>query len=417
MVLIDSFFEALGINKENKTEISIFSKKSGVSVKKLNFYNDENILPTGIELEKIQLASSLSKIELMLKMGVVDHSVLELLSQYSDEIIKILPDQSVQKGTNTAEILTPVFRTKLGKLYEGDCLDLLSQIPSNSVDMVFADPPFNLNKLYPSEINDNLRTEFYIKWCQAWIDECIRILKFNGSFFMWNLPKWSSLLSNLINRKLSFRHWIAVDLKYSLPIKGRLYPAHYSLLYYVKGDKASVFHPDRLAMQTCPKCFGDLKDYGGYKAKMNPDGVNLSDIWLDIPPVRHQKYKRRQGANELSLKLLDRIIELSTNEGDVVFDPFGGSGTTYMAAELKNRKWIGCEIGPTADIINRFDSIVEEKEHLEKYRENLNALFPPKILKKREEIGLWTCDSVRNGVHQKKTKPVLIKTYGKQAVG
>ena len=71
------------------------------------------------------------------------------------------------------------------------------------------------------------------------------------------------------------------------------------LLYYVKGPQARVFHPDRLPMQVCPHCAGDLRDYGGYKDKMNPRGVNLSDVWWDISPVRHAKYKRRNGANEL----------------------------------------------------------------------------------------------------------------------
>jgi site-specific DNA-methyltransferase (adenine-specific) len=73
---------------------------------------------------------------------------------------------------------------------------------------------------------------------------------------------------------------------------------------------------------------------------MSPKGVNLTDVWWDISPVRHAKYKRRNGANELSLKIMDRVIEMSTDEGDLVLDPFGGAGTTYMAAELKGRRWV-----------------------------------------------------------------------------
>ena len=69
--------------------------------------------------------------------------------------------------------------------------------------------------------------------------------------------------------------------------------------------------------------------------KMNPDGINITDVWLDIPPVRHKKYKKRNGSNELSIKLMDRIIEMASDEGDIVFDPFGGSGTIYAIAERK----------------------------------------------------------------------------------
>ena len=82
-----------------------------------------------------------------------------------------------------------------------------------------------------------------------------------------------------------------IDIKYSLPIQKRLYPSHYALLYFIKGDKPAIFHPDRQPVSCCRHCGGELRDYGGYKDKMNPKGVNLSDVWTDIPPVRHAKYK------------------------------------------------------------------------------------------------------------------------------
>ncbi|AGF80114.1 DNA modification methylase (plasmid) [Desulfocapsa sulfexigens DSM 10523] len=390
----NAFFEALGVDATNSKEVTRLAVISGISVKKLRYYNEHHLMPSGTELEKIIETTNVTKLKLMLKLGCVDHNVAGMLSEHADEIITLFEKE--KKQTKAKKRLQPVFETNLGKLYHGNCIEVLMQMPSNSVDMVFADPPFNLNKLYPSNINDDLKAEQYLDWCEDWIDECVRVLKFGGAFLLWNLPKWNSALSNFLNDRLTFRHWIATDIKYRLPIKGRLYPAHYSLLYYINGDKPKTFHPDRLPMQVCPKCSGDLKDYGGYKAKMNPAGVNMSDIWIDIPPVRHNKYKRREGANELSLKLLDRIVEMSTDEGDIVFDPFGGSGTTYMASELKKRKWIGCEIGPVDDIVNRFDHINEEREILNNYRDNLNSLFPKQILKKREKEGLWTCESVRS---------------------
>ncbi len=128
---------------------------------------------------------------------------------------------------------------------------------------------------------------------------------------------------------------------------------------------------------------------------MNPNGVNMSDVWLDIPPVRHAKYKRRNGANELSIKLLDRIIELASEEGDLVFDPFGGSGTTYAVAEIKGRNWIGVELGPVDEIINRLERIHEEAKFVEGIRKDYNCLFTEKNLKLRRMKGLWTPESVR----------------------
>ena len=115
----------------------------------------------------------------------------------------------------------------------------------------------------------------YVEWCKLWIDDCIRVLKPGGSFFLYNIPKWNILLgAYLMERGLTFRHWIAVSIKFGLPIGGRLYPAHYSLLYYGKG-KPKTFRSTRTPIQTCRHCGGEVKDYGGHRGAMNPKGVNL----------------------------------------------------------------------------------------------------------------------------------------------
>jgi site-specific DNA-methyltransferase (adenine-specific) len=155
-------------------------------------------------------------------------------------------------------------------------------------------------------------------------------------------------------------------------------------------------------MEVCSVCKADLRDYGGYKDKMNPKGVNLTDIWMDMAPVRHSKYKKRKGSNELSVKLMDRIIEMASDEGDVVFDPFGGSGTTYIVAEIKNRRWIGIELGPTENIVDRFSGIDEEAALINKIRQNYNSLFTEDTLKMRIRNGQWTCESVLNGGRKRK---------------
>lgn len=246
----------------------------------------------------------------------------------------------------------PVFSTELGVLYQADCLPVLRGMGSESVDLIFADPPFNLGKDYGKGINDSLADEEYLDWCGLWIVECIRVLKPGGAFFLWNLPRWNVELGHHLSQEgLLFRHWIAVDIKYSLPIPGRLYPSHYSLLYYTKG-KPKFFNRPRVPIPVCRHCGGDIKDYGGHRNKLNPDGLNLTDVWSDIPPVRHRTTKRR-GANELSIKLLRRVLEISTQPGDLVLDPFGGGGTTYAAAEEMHRHWIGVEIGDCEPIIRR----------------------------------------------------------------
>ncbi|KAF7767191.1 hypothetical protein PUND_a3120 [Pseudoalteromonas undina] len=390
----NQFFKAINVEPSSSAEIKSAARATSISVAQLKYYNEKNIIPSGKDLESIGENLGITELELMINMGRINHAVLDAMQSNSNKIIEILQNDYNEVKNNLAIGTSKlVFETRLGKLFEGDCLKVMSQIESDSVDLVFADPPFNLSKLYPSKMDDNIKVENYLSWSEKWIAECIRILKPGGAFFTWNLPLWNSKLTGYLHTRLSFRHWIATDIKYSLPIKNKLYPSHYSLLYFIKGEKPNTFNSDRMPMQTCPKCYGEVKDYGGYKHKMNPKGVSLTDVWQDISPVRHAKYKKREGSNELSIKLLDRVIEMSTNEGDIVFDPFGGSGTTYAVAELKNRKWIGAELGPCDIIIDRLQQLDEEKEYFESIRSNINCLFPQKIKMEREKRGIWTYES------------------------
>lgn len=249
--------------------------------------------------------------------------------------------------------LKPIFSTELGALFDGDCLTVLPTIADETIDTIFADPPFNIGKEYGSKVNDSRKEEEYLEWCRHWIDEGIRVLKPGGAFFLYNIPKWNIHLGHYMMERLHFRDWITVDIKFGLPLQGRLYPSHYSLLYYSKG-RHKTFHNIRTPIQTCRHCGGEVKDYGGHRNKMNAKGVNLTDVWTDIPPVRHWKFKtRKRKANALSTKLLQRVIHMSTDEGDVVLDPFGGSGTTYAVAERMGRKWIGMDIESCDVIIER----------------------------------------------------------------
>jgi site-specific DNA-methyltransferase (adenine-specific) len=126
-------------------------------------------------------------------------------------------------------------------------------------------------------------------------------------------------------------------------------------LYLTKGRPA-VFRRIRTPFETCRHCGGEIRDYGGHRHAMNPEGVTLKDVWTDIPPVRHWKFKSRERrANALSTKLLDRVVEMSTLPGDLVLDPFGGSGTTYAVCEARARRWIGIELDFCDAIVARLE--------------------------------------------------------------
>ncbi len=249
------------------------------------------------------------------------------------------------------------YATSLGALFAKDCLSALPKIKDGVVDTVFADPPFNIGKKYRENTNDRLSDEEYLSWCKQWVGECVRVLKDGGSLFIYNLPKWNISIGSYLNDLgMEFRHWISIEISACLPIPGRLHPSHYSLLYYSKG-KPKTFRRIRTPIQTCRHCGGEVKDYGGHRDAMNPNGVTLKDVWTDVPPVRHWKFKSKERtANALSTKILDRVVEMSTNPGDMVLDPFGGSGTTFVVCEAKRRHWLGMEIDYAPEIIERLET-------------------------------------------------------------
>ncbi len=248
----------------------------------------------------------------------------------------------------------PVLSTKYGLLYETDCMNLFAALKDEVVDCVFADPPFNLGKDYGNgNFKDSLEAKDYLKWCYSWLDESIRILKPGAALFVYILPQWGyRFASYLEDRKMLFRHWIALSMKGTFPRGHKLYPAHYGLLYFTKGTP-KTFNRVRLPIPKCRHCGKDIKDYGGHRKYLNPLGLNLTDFWDDTAPARHSKFKARWHINELKPMIPGRCIEISTNVRDIVLDPFGGGGSTYEAAQDRQRYWLGSEIMDCSHIIRR----------------------------------------------------------------
>jgi len=250
----------------------------------------------------------------------------------------------------------PRLTTSYGALFNMDCLKFLPLVREESVDLVFADPPFNLGKEYSNGFtskDDTKASRVYLDWCQRWLNECVRVVAPGGSLFLYGMPRWSYRFAVwLEDAGMQFRHWIALTMKGTFPRGRRLYPAHYSLLYFTKGDPR-VFNRVRVPIETCRHCDGEIKDYGGHRNKMNPAGVNLTDFWTDTSPNRHRGWKTRPGVNELKPMIPARAVEISTDPEGLVLDPFGGGGSTYQEAQRLGRYWIGCEMGDCACIETR----------------------------------------------------------------
>jgi len=269
----------------------------------------------------------------------------------------------------------PKLVTLHGVLYNGDCLDLMRSLLAESIDCIFADPPFNLGKEYNNGQSDLLAENRYLDWCRLWITESVRLLKPGGAIFIYNLPRWAyQLAAYLEQQEMQFRHWIAVSMKGTFPRGKKLYPAHYALLYFTKG-MPKTFNRVRLPIPTCRHCGRDIKDYGGHRKYLNPAGLNLTDFWDDTSPARHQKNKSRWHINELKPTIPERCMLVATNPGDVVLDPFGGGGSTYVTAERLHRFWIGTEIGPCEPIVERFTREFPNLDIFKSHPEKLRPWF------------------------------------------
>lgn len=125
------------------------------------------------------------------------------------------------------------------QILEGDCLELFEQMPEDSVDMTFADPPFNLKKKYTS-YKDSLELREYIKWCEKWISEMVRVTKPTGSIFLHNIPKWLTYYASHLNKIADFKHWISWEAP-TAPMGKSLQPNHYGIYFILKNKEILKF--------------------------------------------------------------------------------------------------------------------------------------------------------------------------------
>ena len=239
----------------------------------------------------------------------------------------------------TTEYAGDAMQIDANRVILGDCIEVMRQLPTGSVDLAFADPPYNLDKSYSSY--DDLRHDNeYISWCEQWLFEYQRILKPTGSLFVVNLPKWAVYHKIYLDKYLHFQNWIVWD-ALSEP-RGRLMPAHYAILYYTKHQSQYIFNEEHAVQMSPDFCMRSSCIRTRKKQDIN-DQVALSDIWWDIPRIKHKKFRDIHPC-QLPEKLMEKIIALCTKPGDIAFDAFCGTGTTACVAKNMGRRYLTIDI-------------------------------------------------------------------------
>ncbi len=238
--------------------------------------------------------------------------------------------------------IKPVFSLPQGDIVCGDALEFLESLKEESADIIFLDPPFNLGKRYGKNgaKADLIADDEYLRYLSRVLERSAAVLKKGGALYLYHIPRWAFRLANVLEQNLTFRHWIAISMKNGFVRGKNLYPAHYSLLYFTKGEPKNFQRP-KLPVPRCRHCKEYVKDYGGYKDFVKK-GINLSDFWEDLSPVRHKKFKHR-GPNELPIDIPKRVVTVSGRQRGVLVDPFAGSGSSLVAAVERGMLFVACD--------------------------------------------------------------------------
>ena len=255
----------------------------------------------------------------------------------------------------------------------GDCLDILKQIDSNSVDMIYLDPPFYSQKI--QSLKDTKGNEYffgdvwnsreeYLDYMKVRVYELKRVLKDTGSIFLHCDEKASHYLRIILDDifgEENFRSEIIWTYKRWSNSKKGLLPGHQTIFFYSKTNNYKFniiyteYSPTTNIDQILQERVRDNRGKAIYKHDDNGEiilskekkGVPMSDVW-EIPFLNPKAKERVGYPTQKPIELLERIVRISTDVGDTVLDPFCGSGTTMVAAELVNRKGIGIDISRDA---------------------------------------------------------------------
>lgn len=231
-------------------------------------------------------------------------------------------------------------------IYLIDVINGLKRLPDNSIDLIFADPPYNIGKKFGEgkENGDKMAKDEYIAWCKSWIDECLRVLKPTGTFYFMSstqmipyLDCYASEKSNVISRIIWYYDSSGVQAKKYF---GSLYEP---IIMVVKDKNQYKFNANEVMVEAKTGAKRKLINYRRTPPQpYNPLKV-MGNVW-EISRVRFRMEEYEDHPTQKPEELLRRIILASSDTNDIVLDPFSGSFTTCAVAKKLGRKFIGFDI-------------------------------------------------------------------------
>ena len=230
------------------------------------------------------------------------------------------------------------------KIIYGDSLEALREIPNNSVDLIFADPPYNIGKNFNGHIEKWKTNSEYLDWCYDWLELCIEKLKPNGSFYVMTATQFMPFFDIYLQNKLNILSRIIWYYDSSGVQAKKYYGSMYEPILFCTKDKNNyTFNANDILVEAKTGAKRKLIDYRKLVPTVyNPEKVP-GNVW-EFPRVRYRMDEYEKHPTQKPIALLERIIKASSNEGDVVLDPFSGTFTTCFVAKKLNRKSIGIEI-------------------------------------------------------------------------
>ncbi len=217
----------------------------------------------------------------------------------------------------------------------GEAIAEMRKLPDESIDLIVTDPPYNLNKDY-GKTQDNLQFEEYLQFSKAWLTEAKRVLKKNGTIYIFMGMRYISYIYSILEQDLGmyFNSWITWYYTQGIGKTKGFSPRHDDILMFTKDKKNFTFNIDDVRV---PQKY--------YRSVNNMRGANPGNVW-EFSHMHYCNKNRQQHPTQKPEGLYERMILASSNPNDVVLDPFLGSGTCMRVCQQINRNCIGIEINP-----------------------------------------------------------------------